>query len=68
MKILISALIFGCCLSGKFHYLISLTIILEINVSDGAHWSRLEGPEPYGSVVSPGKSSDDFDSQFIGWP
>ena len=68
MKLLISALILGCCLSAKFYWLLSMTTILEINVSDGAHWSRLEGPEPYGSVVSPGKSSDDFDSQFIGWP
>ena len=39
-----------------------------MNIKDGAHWSRLEGPEPYGSVVSPGKTSDEFDSQFIGWP
>ena len=44
---------------------------MEIGVAvsqDGAHWSRIEGPEPYGSILVPGKTSDDFDSQFVGWP
>jgi len=43
---------------------------LEIGVAvsqDGAHWSRVEGPTPYGSILEPGKPSD-FDGQFVGWP
>jgi len=44
---------------------------MEIGVAvsqDGAHWSRVEGPNPYGSVLEPGKSLGDFDGQFVGWP
>jgi predicted GH43/DUF377 family glycosyl hydrolase len=39
----------------------------NFNIIDGAHWSRLEGMEPYCSVLAPGKSNE-FDDQFIGWP
>ena len=34
---------------------------------DGAHWSRVEGPNPYGSILEPG-SPDEFDGQLVGWP
>ena len=43
---------------------------LEIGVcvsQDGAHWSRVEGPHPYGSILLPG-SPDEFDGQLVGWP
>lgn len=43
---------------------------MEIGVAvsqDGAHWSRVEGPNPYGSILEPGKL-DEFDGQFVGWP
>jgi len=44
---------------------------MEIGVAvsqDGAHWSRVEGPNPFGSIIEPGKGRDDVDSQFVGWP
>jgi hypothetical protein len=44
-------------------------IKMEIGVAvsqDGAHWSRVEGPNPYGSILEP--SAGTFDSQFVGWP
>ena len=44
---------------------------MEIGVAvsqDGAHWSRIEGSEPYGSILVGGKSEDDYDNQFVGWP
>eukprot|EP01038_Epipyxis_sp_PR26KG_P004875 gene4875-6831_t len=45
---------------------------IEIGVAvsqDGAHWSRIEGPSAYGSILEVGnRNSNDFDSAFIGWP
>ena len=44
---------------------------LEIGVAvsqDGAHWSRIEGPSPYGAIVEVGETPDDFDALFVGWP
>ena len=44
---------------------------MEIGVAvsqDGAHWSRVEGPNPYGSILEPGKGRDDVDHEFVGWP
>lgn len=46
-------------------------IKMEIGVAvsqDGAHWSRIEGPEPYGSILTAGKTLHEFDGQFVGWP
>lgn len=43
---------------------------MEIGVSvsqDGIHWSKVEGPSAYGSVLEVGTPSQ-FDSQFVGWP
>jgi hypothetical protein len=43
---------------------------MEIGVcvsQDGAHWSRVEGPQAVGSILSAG-SPDEFDAQFVGWP
>lgn len=43
---------------------------MEIGVcvsQDGVHWSRIEGPNPYGSILEPGEHTD-FDGQMIGWP
>jgi hypothetical protein len=37
----------------------------NFKITDGAHWSRLEGMEPYCSVLAPGKMNE-FDHQFIG--
>ncbi|RYH32753.1 hypothetical protein EON65_00195 [archaeon] len=44
---------------------------MEIGVAvsqDGAHWSRLEGPSAYGSVLEVSENDKDFDSTFVGWP
>lgn len=43
---------------------------MEIGVAvsqDGAHWSRVEGPNPFCSILEPGKPGD-FDGQSVGWP
>lgn len=43
---------------------------LEIGVAvsqDGAHWSRVEGPSPYGGIVDYGKEGE-FDHAYVGWP
>jgi predicted GH43/DUF377 family glycosyl hydrolase len=50
-----------------------LTVIggkMEIGVAvsnDGAHWSRVEGPSAYLSVLEVGQPGE-FDSLFVGWP
>jgi hypothetical protein len=43
---------------------------MEIGVcvsQDGVNWSRVEGPNPHGSILEPGKRTD-FDGHMIGWP
>lgn len=35
---------------------------------DGSHWSRVEGPSPYGSIIETGKDINDFDNMYVGWP
>eukprot|EP01039_Chlorochromonas_danica_P001545 gene1545-1683_t len=35
---------------------------------DGAHWSRVEGPSAYGSVLEVSKEVDAFDSHSVAWP
>lgn len=43
---------------------------LEIGVAvsqDGAHWSRVEGPNAHCSILEPGKV-DEWDGQSVGWP
>lgn len=43
---------------------------LEIGVAvsqDGAHWSRVEGPSPFGGIVEFGKEGE-FDHAYAGWP
>jgi hypothetical protein len=68
--------IFGGCsdevtLDGPNGPAVVKGVKMEIGVAvsqDGAHWSRIEGPEPYGSILSAGKAADDFDSEFVGWP
>jgi len=44
---------------------------IEVGIAvsqDGAHWSRIEGPSAYGSVLEVGKRIEDFDALFVGWP
>lgn len=45
---------------------------MEVGVcvsQDGLHWSRIEGPSPYGSILEVGKNpEEDFDGVFLGWP
>lgn len=68
--------IFGGCadevtLEGPKGPTVVKGVKMEIGVAvsqDGVHWSRIEGPEPYGSILTAGKTDDEFDSQFVGWP
>lgn len=35
---------------------------------DGVHWSRVEGSSAFASIIEKGKSPEDYDGMFIGWP
>eukprot|EP01031_Cornospumella_fuschlensis_P030990 gene30990-37453_t len=44
---------------------------MEIGVAvsqDGVHWSRVEGPSAFGSVLEVSKEGEAFDFSFVGWP
>lgn len=44
---------------------------MEIGVAvsmDGVHWSKVEGPSAYSSILESGRNPDDYDAMFVGWP